>query len=653
MPLILMISRDYTKKFIELIEKERNEEMKTHKSEISKISGSEREKKGKALINLCAKKIKKRDSIRYKLFKKDKNLPFTKIGQGDVILVSKRGPLKDGVSSTALEVNKKYIIVEFKTSQVMIDKAIKSDDRVRIDLYINDTTYQRMIESLNYFDRKRVNLKDIILLKRKPELDFKKDTSHIESLSFFSLLNESQKLALINSEKEKELFFIQGPPGTGKTQVAAGIIISNINQNKKILVTAESNNAVDNLLRRTYSMMKNYKEGDLVRLGHPSRINDKLKKFSLNYLEDKNKSLEEKNITKRIEKLIDKRESYIKPTKAKRNGLSNFQIKKFAEREQEFGNIDKKTMESMADWIRTHQKISALIKKKNKKFSKKDKKIIDNAKVVFSTNSSSHTLIEKDKNIDFDLLISDEASQAMEPSSLIPINFSKKAIFIGDHKQLPPTIMGDNELSNSLFERLFGKVRYVLLDTQYRMNDKIMQFSNKEFYHSKLKSSEKIKDITLKKNIFKSPIVMIDLDSKEDTFKSSNSYYNKKEAEKSIKLCEKYIDLGYKDIGIITPYVDQIRYILKNLDKKTSEIIEVDSVDGFQGREKEIIIMSLVRSNEKNNIGFLQDLRRLNVGLTRAKKQLIVICNTDTIKGDETYNRLIKYFKKNGEFIEK
>lgn len=653
MPKVLMISRDYTKRFIELIESERNEEMKTHKTEISKISGKEREKKGKALINLCAKKIKKRGSIRYKLFKENDDLPFTKIGQGDIVLVSKRGPLKDGVSSTILEVSKKYLLLEFKTSQVMIDKAIEKNDGVRVDLYINDTTYQRMIESLNYFDRKRVNLKDIILLKRKPELDFKKDTSHIESLSFFSLLNESQKLALINSEKEKELFFIQGPPGTGKTQVAAGIIISNIMKNKKILVTAESNNAVDNLLKRTYSMMKDYKDGDLVRLGHPSRINNNLKKFSLNYLENKNKSIEEKNITKRIEKLIDKRESYIKPTKAKREGLSNFQIKKFAEREQEFGNINKSKMESMANWIKTHQRISALIKKKDKKFSKKDKKIINNAKVVFSTNSSSHTLIEKDNNISFDLLISDEASQAMEPSSLIPINFSKKAIFIGDHKQLPPTIVGNNELSSSLFERLFGKVRYVLLDTQYRMNDKIMQFSNKEFYDSKLKSYEKIKNIKLKKNIFKEPIVMIDIDSKENTFKSSNSYYNKNEANKAIEISKKYIDLGYKDIGIITPYVDQIRYILQNLDKKTSEIIEVDSVDGFQGREKEIIIMSLVRSNNKNNIGFLKDLRRLNVGLTRAKKQLVVICNTDTIKEDETYNRLIKYFKNNGEFIKK
>ncbi len=644
-----MISRDYVKNFKELIEDERQNDIKTHREEISKISGIEREKRGRAIIGLNVKKIKKRGSVNYKLFKEDKKLPFTKIGEGDVVLVSVKNPKNEGIETTVIEKSKKYIMLEFNSSQIKIDRAIKSNKKLRVDLYINDTTYQRMINSLNYFDRKRPKLKDVILLKRKPNIDFKKDTSHIESLNFFNKLNESQKLALINSEKEEELFFIQGPPGTGKTQVAAGIILSNILKGNKILVTAESNNAVDNLLKRTYRLMKDYKEGDLVRLGHTSRISRGLKKFSLKNIEKKKISIEEKNLTKRIEDLIDKRENYIKPTKKIREGLSNFQIKKFAERDQSFGSIDSKSMKSMSNWIKTHQKISSLINKKNKKFSKKDRKIIDNAKVIFSTNSTSHTLIERYSDIKFDLLVSDEASQAVEPSSLIPMNFSDKAIFIGDHKQLPPTVSNPGELSKSLFERLFGKVRYVLLDTQYRMNDKIMQFSNQEFYENRLKSHRSVKNAKLEKNLFDQPIVLIDLKSKEKTFKSSNSYYNPKEAEKSIELVKKYHELGYKDIGIITPYVDQIRYILDNLSNELSEIVEVDSVDGFQGREKDIIIMSLVRSNTKNNIGFLKDIRRLNVGLTRAKRQIVIISNIKTLKTNETYSNLIDYIKNQGE----
>jgi len=262
----------------------------------------------------------------------------------------------------------------------------------------------------------------------------------------------------------------------------------------------------------------------------------------------------------------------------------------------------------------------------------------------------------------------DEAAQAMEPSSLIPLVKAKQAIFAGDHKQLPPTILSnDVRLKVSMFER-FSKIypdAMHTLEIQYRMNEKINNFPSCEFYECKVKTHKSVKDITIKdlgiaedgsfgKN---EPVVFFDTCGKfmEKKKNSSPSRYNPKEAEFVVALVEKLLSAGAKEehIGIITPYKDHEEYIKRIIEnEKEMENVEVKSVDGFQGREKEIIILSLVRANEKEEIGFLNDIRRLNVAITRAKRKLIIIGDAKTLSINKTYQNLIEYIKKNGKFTE-
>lgn len=283
--------------------------------------------------------------------------------------------------------------------------------------------------------------------------------------------------------------------------------------------------------------------------------------------------------------------------------------------------------------------------------------ILYNADAVFATNSGAGG--EFLENRKFDIVFIDEAAQAMEPSTLIPLIKAKQAIFAGDHKQLPPTILSnDKRLMVSLFERftaLYDNIYYTL-GIQYRMNEKINNFPSCEFYECKVKTYEKIKNITIKDLDIKddesyggfTPVVFIDTMGKflEKTKSGSFSKYNPLEAEYVKNLVEKLIQNGAKEeyIGVITPYKDHEEYIKKIL----KNAVEVKSVDGFQGREKEIIIVSLVRANENEEIGFLNDIRRLNVAITRPKRKLIVIGDANTLKVNKTYEDLIEYVKKEG-----
>ena len=302
----------------------------------------------------------------------------------------------------------------------------------------------------------------------------------------------------------------------------------------------------------------------------------------------------------------------------------------------------------MARWIDYKEKIGQLYEKIHSLEDKIIPEVITENNIIFTTNSSAALEVIKDEK--FDVAIIDEASQTTIPSNLIPISKARKFILAGDHKQLPPTIINSNArpLEKTLFESLIRKYpeKSELLDTQYRMNQQLMQFSNTEFYHDKLRTADKNKDITIKDltdSVDETPITFIDTsqmqNNQEKQLNDSTSYTNPLEKDLVIQLTQKYIQSGIKgeDIGIITPYTDQVAEI----SQQTS--IEVNSVDGFQGREKEVIIISTVRSNNRADIGFLSDLRRLNVALTRAKRKLVIIGNKNTLETNKTYKRLLKY----------
>ena len=270
--------------------------------------------------------------------------------------------------------------------------------------------------------------------------------------------------------------------------------------------------------------------------------------------------------------------------------------------------------------------------------------------MILTTNSSAGSISLS--NIQFDIAIIDEASQATIPSVLIPINKAEKFVLIGDHKQLPPVIFNNNTeyLKTSLFEELIinyeGQSEELLI--QYRMNKLLMEFPNRKFYENKLKCSKKSKNYYLNCGVLEkydssSPLVFIDTskheNNKESTLDYSHSYINDLEIEIVLDIIKMYLNNGInpKNIGVISPYANQVRTI----NKKTN--VDVKSVDGFQGGEKDIIIISLVRSNNNGDIGFLKDMRRLNVSLTRAKKKLMIIGNRETLKINKDYKEFLEF----------
>lgn len=275
--------------------------------------------------------------------------------------------------------------------------------------------------------------------------------------------------------------------------------------------------------------------------------------------------------------------------------------------------------------------------------------IIKHNDVILTTNSSAGSQILSD--IQFDIAIIDEASQATIPSVLIPINKVKKFILIGDHKQLPPVIFNTEAkyLKTSLFEDLIIKYKNQSKELliQYRMNELLMTFPNMKFYENKLICSAKSKNYylecgVLEKYDFNSPLVFIDTSKHKNNKEmslDSHSFVNNLEIEIVLDIIKMYLNKGINknNIGVITPYANQVRL----LNKKTD--VDVKSVDGFQGSEKDIIIISLVRSNNNKNIGFLNDLRRLNVSLTRAKKKLIIIGNKATLESNKDYKEFLKF----------
>ena len=636
---------EYKKYFTELIEKERKAERKFHLEEIKLLSANERQKRGRAVLGLRMKYIG--EFLDFKIYRFNRgNMPEHQIKVGDIVLISKGEPLKFNQEATVSSVGKNFIEVYSK-------EPVFRSKLYRVDLFVNDITFKRMLKALSEVENEKCKVKsfcEILLGKKKLEV--------VEVDERSEILNESQNVALkkaINSE----IFLIHGPPGTGKTTTLAEVIKKQKNQ--KILVTADSNVAVDNLLEK-------FKDKNVVRIGHPAKIESNLIKYSLDVKIRRDKRYKEvEKIVKKIDTLKHLQDKRCKkPTPGRRRGLSDEEILQLAKENKAKRGIKSEWMREMAEWLKIQKNINKLYDEKNKITQKIMDDILDSAEIIFCTNSAAGG--EFLEGMEFDVVFIDEAAQAMEPSTLIPFLKAKRAVFAGDHKQLPPTVLSNDErLKVSMFERFSSLYPNALhtLQIQYRMNEKINTFSSCEFYECKVKTDEKIKNITIKDLGISSyedfagevPIVFFDTAGKflEKVKSFSFSKYNPLEAEFVINIIEKLKLAGAKEehIGVITPYKDHEEFIKKLLSSKFQvPSVEVKSVDGFQGREKEIIILSLVRANEKEEIGFLSDIRRLNVAITRAKRKLIIIGDAKTLSVHKTYENLIQYIKKNGIYKE-
>lgn len=626
---------DDLKKYIDI---ERNENQKEMKNEIYHMDTKQRELKGKAVNNITGKCINKNSRGYVYKFRTIKKLK-TEIDEDDVVLVFPQNAYDNHTEGTIIEKKSHSLSIsfEYKDYYKKIPKWL--NEEVMIHLSINNTTYNRMEKNLDNLTDEGVYALKLALNREKPK-EYK-----LKNITFKDKeLNKNQKNAITNAISCNDFYLIHGPFGTGKTKTLVELIIQEVQLSHKVLVSAESNAAVDNIAERISGQ-----EIIISRLGKKNNISNKLSEISFyNQIKEHELQNEIKEKESYITKLKENQEKFIEPTYVILKQVSEEDILTAAKQKERVLELTNEETSSMAEWIKIKRQINHLYGCIHEIKNKIEIDIIKKSQVIFSTNSSA--ALDVIKNISFDVVIIDEASQATIPSVLIPISKGKRFILAGDHKQLPPTVLNNDikdEFEKTLFELLIEKFQYQssLLDVQYRMNKILMELPNNLFYDSKLQCAKNVENnmltVVCKKYDKNFPLIFINTanNSNNKESKKQKSYENQLESEIILKIIKEYQYKGFNNdnIGVITPYDAQVNLIQSKTD------VSVKTVDGFQGNEKEIILISTVRSNNMGKLGFLTDYRRLNVSLTRAKKKLIIVGNANTLNKDSKYSKLIKY----------
>eukprot|EP01080_Neovahlkampfia_damariscottae_P001754 gene1754-523_t len=564
--------------------------------------------------------------IKFSHFNFDK-LPNHHFNSGDMISLSINHPMKDKLfNGTILNFNQKSIRVLLN-----IEHWSHKSTLFRIDKSMNQTTLLKMSEALTAIqfrpDERNIEnshlpigsyLSNILLgdtdLMSSSFL-FEPNDTFIQNWkqSVKGRINEAQTNAILKSMSQ-QISLIHGPPGTGKTTTLVQMIKLYISINPvNILVTAFTNVAVDNLLEGLLN------EGiSVLRIGQPTKTNERL-------------------LSSTLEFKIEEHENYKQIQEMKAKMIKLFDLSKI--------------------YIKYRSQIETLKKDIQKLKEETIKDILKNTNIICSTCVSSD--VDLLQGIEFPFVVVDECCQSLEPGCLIPImKGSKQIVLAGDPNQLEPTILVQESIKKGFSKSLFSRLMELglptfLLNVQYRMHPKICEFPSQEFYQGKLLSDKKCE---FSERIFycfkwpnkKIPIMFINVKSKE--LDVDNSKINKLQMEIVIDVFDEISKaFSRKDIGIISPYKSQVKAIKKVLN---NEEIEIKSVDGFQGREKKFIIFSTVRSNNRGNVGFLSDWKRLNVAITRCKYGLVIIGDEQTLKYDKTWRDYLKWLNSNGLIVE-
>jgi superfamily I DNA and/or RNA helicase len=522
----------------------------------------------------------------------------------------------------------------------------QSTDPIGVQLSFDETSYKLMFEAL-----------DRVMKAKNNRLAYLRDLfySHQKAGRFsfepmkFPWLNPTQERAVNEVLWAKDVAIVHGPPGTGKTTTLVEAINETLMRESQVLVCAQSNMAVDWISEKLVDRGIN-----VLRIGNPTRVNDKMLGFTYERRFESHADYPQLwAIRKAIREL----------RKNRKKGSENY-----------------------------HQKMDRLKSRAAEIELRINAELFGEARVIACTLvGSAHHLLEGMK---FGTLFIDEAAQALEAACWIPMKRASRVILAGDHCQLPPTVKSIAALRAGLGKTLMERIAenkpevVTLLKIQYRMNDEIMRFSSDWFYEGKVESAPQIKYRSVLD--YDHPITWIDTsneenqitiegeDAPEDSASTASSVsaanqnsdlnfkeqfvgesfgrINKAEAELTLlTLAEYFTKIGKQrvleeriDVGIISPYRAQVQY-LKKLIKKYEffkpyrRLISVNTVDGFQGQERDVILISLVRSNDEGQIGFLKDLRRMNVAMTRARMKLIILGNKDTMTKHPFYKKLWEY----------
>ena len=539
--------------------------------------------------------------------------------QGDIVMLSRGDPIGENTIEAIVSDRSRNRI---RIVLPELPSGIRSG-YWRIDRAANKVAFDRMRDALNsiFEEEGGAPLRDLLLglvhdpvgtAGLGPELGGanRRPASRPEGL------NESQKVAC-EAAISQRLTLIQGPPGTGKTHTAVRILQSWSSQNVgTILAVADSNVAVDNLLEGLLGLGVS-----AVRLGQPVKVRESLREATVDA------QMENHPLRRDLEEHLELNEKLarrIPGMKGKEKGLAHRDLNRGW---KEVRRIERQMRDD----------------------------ILDRAQVLCCTCIGvGHQLLDGRK---FTRVLLDEATQATEPASLVPlVRGARQIVLVGDHRQLPPTVISrraeNGGLRRSLFERLVAMgIEPMLLDTQYRMHPAISDFPNRIFYEGRLvdgiTAADRPNPAGLLWNDWEVPMAFLPVNGDELLSPDGASKENPAEAGWVAKILENLLqagDLEETNIGIITPYAGQVRAIRDALPER-NDSVEVHTVDGYQGREKEVIIFSCVRSNSDGIVGFLSDARRLNVALTRAKRGLIVIGDPDTLRNDETWASWLDYIR--------
>ncbi|MBQ6210832.1 MAG: AAA family ATPase [Prevotella sp.] len=492
---------------------------------------------------------------------------------------------------------------------------LQDASQLGLQLFFDETSYRTMFDALDRVMKAKNNrlayLRDLFYSSKK-----------VERFSFdpmrFPWLNPSQEKAVNDVLRSKDVMVVHGPPGTGKTTTLVEAIYETLHRESQVLVCAQSNMAVDWISEKLVDRGVN-----VLRIGNPTRVNDKMLSFTYE---------------RRFESHPDYPQLW-----AIRKAIRDLRGQK------------KRGGESY------HQKMERLKSRATEIEIRINAELFGDARVIASTLvGSANRLLEGQK---FATLFIDEAAQALEAACWIPIRRCSRVVFAGDHQQLPPTIKSlpalKGGLGKTLMERIVENKPDVvaLLKEQYRMNEDIMRFSSDWFYDGKVESAPQVKYRGILD--YDTPMVWIDtseIGEREQFVGESFGRINKAEAELTLKTLQDYFTKIGKtrileeqiDVGVISPYRAQVQY-LRSLVKKRDffkpyrRLITIYTVDGFQGQERDVILISLVRSNDEGQIGFLRDLRRMNVAITRARMKLIILGDKTTMTRHPFYKKLYEY----------
>lgn len=425
-------------------------------------------------------------------------------------------------------------------------------------------------------------------------------------------LNESQQNAVKAIVENKNLVIVHGPPGTGKTTTLLEGILQLTQKGEKVLVSAPSNTAVDNIARGLIKLNVN-----ILRVGNTTKVDETVFPYTTEgKLTDSKQQKEIKKLKIRAEEL---------------RKMANQYKRRFGKEEREQRNLLLKEVKNIRKEIRDLRNYFEEI-------------LFDQAKVILGTPIGLNDFISSGQY--FDTLVIDEAGQCMEPMAWVIFPYANKWVLAGDHLQLPPMILSEEAkrkgFNTSILEYCFKNTTNVyFLDTQYRMRKAIADFSSQYFYDGNLKTASHLKNTGLHISFFDTAGAGFEEEKGGDGVSLLN--------QGELGVVGKIIDsekLNKNNIAFISPYSGQVDLARSTYGKE----LTISTIDSFQGQEKEIIIISLVRSNDENIIGFLSDYRRMNVALTRAKEQLFVIGDSSTIGNDPFYAQFLEYMENNNAY---